>query len=146
MQTSAKGRELIERFEGLRLQSYQDQRGIWTVGFGHTGPDVYENVAITQEDADNFLAIDLHHAEQTVYTNVYVPINQNQFDALVSLIYNIGAGAFKGSTVLKKLVAGDIDGAGEAFLMWDKTGSKVNQGLLNRRTAERELFLTPEAA
>ena len=61
MQTSAAGRKLIETFEGLRLTSYQDQRGIWTIGYGHTG-DVYANEIITQEEADNLLAIDLHHA------------------------------------------------------------------------------------
>ena len=142
MQTSAAGRKLIEVFEGLRLTSYQDQRGIWTVGYGHTG-DVYANEIITQEDADSLLAIDLHQAEMAIYNDVIDPLNQNQFDALVSLIYNIGAGNFKTSTVLRELNAGDYASAADAFLLWCKTNGVTNPGLLNRRKAEQALFLEP---
>lgn len=142
MQTSANGRKLIENFEGLRLTTYRDQRGIPTIGYGHTGADVFEGQTITQEDADNLLAIDLHHAEQVIYNNVIDPLNQNEFDALVSLIYNIGGGAFKSSTLLKLLNAGDFLGASSQFLVWDKTNGVTNQGLLNRRNMERALFLS----
>ena len=136
----------MESFEGLRLKAYYDQRHIPTIGYGHTGADVFINDTITQEEADNLLAIDLHHAESAIYTYVKVALNQNQFDALVSLIYNIGSGAFSTSTVLRLLNANDIDGAADAFLMWDKTNGAVNQGLLNRRKAERTYFLAPETA
>ena len=141
MTTSAAGRKLIETFEGLRLTAYLDQNNIPTIGYGHTS-GVYLGQTITQEEADEFLAIDLHQAEQVVYHLADVPLNQNQFDALVSLIYNIGGGAFKTSTVLRRLLAGDYEGASAAFLLWDKVSGQTNQGLLNRRTAERILFLT----
>ena len=146
MQTSPNGRKFIESWEGIRLTSYADQKGIPTIGVGHTGPDVYMGETITQEDADNLLAVDLHRAETVIYDNVQVPLSQNSFDALVSLIFNIGGHAFENSTVLKRLDAGDFQGAGDAFLMWDKTNGQVNKGLANRRAAERTLFLTPEAS
>ena len=144
VKTSATGRKLIEQFEGLRLKAYHDQRGILTIGYGHTGPDVFENSEITQEEADQLLAIDLHRAELSVYNDVEAAIGQNQFDALVSLIYNIGGGAFKSSTVLHDLNQGEFQKAADAFLMWCKTNGQTNKGLLNRRQAERTLFLTPE--
>ena len=146
MQTSANGRNLIEGFEGLRLTSYQDQRGIWTVGYGHTGPDVYPGLTISQPEADDLLAVDLHHAETAIYKTVQAHLTQNQFDAVVSLVYNIGGGAFSKSTVLRLLNLDDYEGAAIAFLMWDKTNGEVNLGLQNRRQAEKLLFLTPEAA
>jgi lysozyme len=145
MQTSQNGRKLIESFEGLRLDSYQDQRGVWTVGYGHTN-DVYKGLTITQEQADQYLAMDLHVAESAVDKFVTVPVNQNQFDALVSLAYNIGGGAFGHSTLLSLLNEGEILGAANQFLVWDKTNGVVNQGLLNRRAAERALFMEPANA
>ena len=103
-------------------------------------------MTITPEEADEFLAVDLHHgAEQVIYNTVHVHLDQNQFDALASLIFNIGGGAFAKSTVLKLLNQEDYLGAANAFLMWDKTGGTVNKGLANRRAAERALFLLPEA-
>lgn len=140
MVTSENGRKLIESFEGLRLTAYQDQRGIWTIGYGST-TDVYEGLTITQPEADDRLGIDLHNSEQAIYYYVKVPLTQNQFDALVSLIFNIGGGAFKNSTLLGLLNTGDELGAANQFLVWDKTGKEVNQGLLNRRIKERSLFL-----
>lgn len=146
MQTSANGRKLIENFEGLRLTAYADQRGIPTVGYGHTGPDVFLSTVITQEDADAFLAVDLHHAESAINSSLTVPVNQNEFDALVSLVYNIGGGAFAKSTLLRVLNTADYLHAAEQFLVWDRTNGQVNQGLMNRRIAERTLFLTPVVA
>ena len=147
MVTSANGRTMIETFEGMRLEAYQDQRGIWTIGYGHTDPAVVvEGLTCTQGEADAWLASDLFNAESAVTRFVKAPLNQNQFDALVSLTYNIGAGNFQQSTVLKRLnltQPADYDGAAEAFLMWDKTNGETNAGLLNRRTAEKTLFLTP---
>ena len=86
------------------------------------------------------MAHDLKKFESAVNSAVTVPINQNQFDALVSLTYNIGTGAFKESTLLKKLNAGDCRGASAQFVVWNKGGGKVMQGLVNRRAVERELF------
>jgi lysozyme len=144
MQTSPNGRRLIESFEGLRLESYQDQVGVWTVGYGST-TDVYPHMTITPEEADERLAIDLSHAEQGVFDNVtVVGITQNMFDALVSLTFNIGVGAFKKSTVLRELNDSHIQAAADAFLMWNKAGGQVNKGLANRRAAERALFLEPQ--
>jgi lysozyme len=141
MQTSVNGRKLIEQFEGLRLTAYQDQRGIWTIGYGHTG-DVWPGETITQAQADDFLALDLHSAETAVFKAVKTAVlNQNQFDALVSLAYNIGGGAFSKSTLVSLLNQGAVAGAANQFLVWDKTNGVVNQGLLNRRMAERTLFL-----
>lgn len=119
---------------------------MWTIGFGHAGPDVVGGITITGTEADEFLSVDLHHAELAVYNDVDVVINQNEFDALVSLIYNIGTGAFAKSTVLHELNAEDRIAAADAFLLWCKTSGQVNQGLLNRRKAERALFLTPEVS
>lgn len=145
MKTSDAGRVMIEGFEGLRLNSYQDQRGIWTVGYGST-TDVYANMTITQQDADARLAIDLHHAETAVITGVKVSTTQNMFDALVSLVYNIGGGAFSKSTLLSLLNQGAKLGAAAQFLVWSHTNGVVNQGLIKRRIAERDLFMKPEAA
>ena len=128
MQTSPSGRKLIETFEGLRLLAYLDQVGIPTVGYGHTGPDVHLGMTITPEEADEFLAVDLHHAEQVIYNTVHVHLDQNQFDSLASLIFNIGGGAFAKSTVLKPLNQGRLSRRLQnAFLMWDKHhGGTVN--------------------
>lgn len=144
MQTSPNGRKMIESFEGLRLSAYRDSVGIPTIGYGHTA-DVHDGDVITQEQADDFLAVDLHQAETALYKALWgVALTQNQFDALVSLTYNIGGGAFKKSTIVKKILERDMEGAADHFLDWNKAGGKVVQGLANRRAAERALFLTPE--
>jgi lysozyme len=145
MQTSEAGRNLIKQFEGVRLTAYRDSVGILTIGVGHTA-NVFENETITPQEADEFLAIDLHNAEQAIHNNVKVPLNQNQFDALSSLIFNIGGGAFAKSTLLRLLNQGDYLGAASQFLVWNKTGGVESKGLTNRRYAERDLFMTPEAA
>ena len=145
MTTSPAGRVLIEGFEGCRLTAYQDQRGIWTCGYGHTA-GVTSSTICTQEEADAWLQLDLHTAESAVNRLVKVPLNQNQFDALVSLTYNIGQGNFAESTVLRLVNGGSIQGAAEAILMWDKVGGETNTGLFNRRMMEKSLFLTPVSA
>jgi lysozyme len=144
MQTSEAGRTLIKQFEGVRLTSYRDVVGILTIGVGHTA-NVFENETITPQEADEFLAIDLHNAERAILNNVKVPLNQNQFDALSSFIFNIGGGAFSKSTLLKLLNQGDYLGAASQFLAWDMAGGQEQKGLKNRRYAERDLFMTPEA-
>lgn len=145
MQTSPNGRKLIESHEGLRLTAYKDSVGIPTIGYGHTS-NVSLSDVITPEEADEFLAIDLHHAETAVYNAVKVPVTQNQFDAMVSLAFNIGGGAFSKSTLVRVLNQNDPLHAAAHFLDWNRAGGKVLDGLTNRRESEMKLFLTPETA
>lgn len=139
MKTSKTGLNLIKQFEGCRLTAYRCPAGVWTIGYGHTG-GVKEGQKITQVQADAYLATDLGRYEKSVNEYVKVTINQNQFDALVSFTYNCGPGALKGSTLLRKLNAGDYTGAAAEFPRWNKAGGKVLNGLIRRRAAEKALF------
>ncbi len=145
MITSAFGIDLICSFEGKRLVAYDDGVGVWTIGFGTTiypnGIKVKKGDTCTEAQAKQYMQNDLKRFERAVNDAVTVPLNQNQFDALVSLTYNIGAGAFNNSTLLKKLNAGDYKGAANQFDVWNKAGGRVMQGLVNRRAKEKELFL-----
>lgn len=144
MKTSAKGINLICGFEGLELKAYDDGVGVWTIGYGTTsinGVKVKKGDTCTTEQAKAYLAQDLKKFESAVNTAVKVPLNQNQFDALVSLTYNIGSGAFKDSTLLKKLNAKDYKGAAAQFPRWNRGGGRVLNGLVKRRKIEMELFL-----
>lgn len=142
---SDNGMKLLEQFEGLRLEAYLDSANIATIGWGSikypNGNKVKLGDKITKAQAKEYKLHDLKEFESTVNTSVKVPLTQNQYDALVSLSYNIGSGAFKNSTLLKKLNSGDYKGAAEQFLVWNKVNSKKVQGLVNRREAERNLFL-----
>lgn len=142
---SNNGMSLLEQFEGLRLEAYLDSASIYTIGYGTIkypdGSKVKKGDKITKAQAKEHKLHDLKDFESTVNTSVTVPLTQNQYDALVSLSYNIGSGAFKNSTLLKKLNSGDYKGAAEQFLAWNKAGGKKVQGLVNRREAERNLFL-----
>ncbi|BEM76148.1 lysozyme [Serratia marcescens] len=133
------GLNLIKHFEGLRLRAYQCSAHVWTIGYGHTA-DVGENDVITEEEALYFLHQDLAESERAVNQYVHVPLTQNQFDALVSFVFNLGAGNFLTSTLLKKLNSGD-DGAAQEFGRWIHAGGKALPGLVRRREAERALFL-----
>ena len=141
---STAGINLICSFEGLRLNAYDDGVGVWTIGFGTTiypnGIKVKKGDTCTEAQAKAYMAHDLKKFESAVNSAVTMSINQNQFDALVSLAYNIGTNAFKNSTLVKKLNAGDIRGAAAQFDVWNKGGGKVMQGLVNRRAVERKLF------
>lgn len=141
METSNKGIELIQKFEGLRLIAYKCPAGVWTIGYGHT-EGVQPNMKIDKAQATQFLKEDLKSSEKYVNQYVKVAINQNQFDALVSFTFNCGCGALKSSTLLKKLNNGDYAGAANEFLRWNKANGKVLNGLVKRRKAEKELFLT----
>ena len=138
--TSDKGIRAIEGYEGVRLSAYLDSVNVPTIGVGHT-LGVKMGDVITKEQAEEFLRADLEDAEYAVNKYVLMPLNQNQFDALVSFVFNLGAGAFKGSTLLKRLNAGLYKEAADEFLKWNKAGGKVLQGLVNRRVAERAMFL-----
>src|SRR6478752_6458747 len=146
--TSGKGREAIMKREGKRLTAYKDSVGILTIGCGHTSdagaPTVHMGLKISDKECDAILAQDLHAVEKHVKDPVKVHLSQNQFDALVSLVFNIGGGAFKGSTLLKKLNAGDYAGAADQFLVWNRAGGKVLKGLTTRRESERKQFITKD--
>ena len=140
------GIDLIKSFEGCKLTSYLCPAGVWTIGWGHTGPEVVEGLVWTQEQADNALLDDLESAEHSVNSYVTSAINDNQFSALVSFVFNLGAGSLHQSTLLKKLNACDFDGAANEFLKWDFVDGQPNSGIARRRYAERSLFVEPEEA
>ena len=145
MAVSLFGVDLICDFEGKRLVAYDDGVGVWTIGFGTTiypnGIKVKKGDTCTEAQAKSYMAHVLKKFEQAVNGAVNIPLNQNQFDALVSLAYNIGTGAFNKSTLVKKLNAGDIRGAADQFDVWVNAGGKRMQGLVNRRAKEKEVFL-----
>ena len=145
MAVSLFGVDLICDFEGKRLVAYDDGVGVWTIGFGTTiypnGIRVKKGDTCTLDQAKSYMTHDLKKFEQAVNGTVNIALNQNQFDALVSLAYNIGTGAFNKSTLVKKLNAGDIRGAADQFDVWVNAGGKRMQGLVNRRSKEKLLFL-----
>ena len=145
MSVSNLGVDLICGFEGKRLVAYDDGVGVWTIGFGTTiypnGIKVKKGDTCTEAQAKEYMAHDLKKFELAVNGAVNIPLNQNQFDALVSLAYNIGTGAFNKSTLVKKLNAGDIRGAADQFDVWVNAGGKRMQGLVNRRAREKALYL-----
>jgi GH24 family phage-related lysozyme (muramidase) len=139
---TARGVAVVENFEGLELSAYRDSVGVATIGYGHTN-GVRMGQTITREQADAFLRSDLTWAEHAVCSDVTAPLNDNQFDALVSFTFNCGAGALAGSTLLRKLNAGDYPGAADAFLSWVNGDHGPLPGLVARRNEERGLFLRP---
>jgi lysozyme len=141
MQVSEKGLDLIRSSEGLRLTAYLCPAGKLTIGYGHTGPDVKAGMTITKDQANQLLIQDTKKFADAVNEMVTVPITQNMFDALVSFTYNLGPQNLRDSTLLKKLNAGDKQGAADEFLKWNKSNGKVLDGLTARRESERELFL-----
>lgn len=144
MQYSKNGLCLTEQFEGCKLQAYQDMRGIWTIGYGHTGNDVHEGLVWTKDQAEMALLLDVAWAERVVNHLVTVTLTQPEFDALVDFVFNAGSGNFINSTLLTKLNAGDYNGAATEFDKWDHANGKVVAGLLRRREAETSLFNTKE--
>lgn len=143
MQLGAAGLALIKEFEGCKLEAYQDQHGIWTIGWGHTGPEVVPGLVWTQEQADAQLVADTQTAVTGVMRYLDVTVNQNQFDALVSFAYNVGVADFAGSTLLRLLNGGYPNMAAAQFPMWDHIAGQVNAGLLRRCDAEQALFERP---
>lgn len=138
-QISDEGLALLKQFEGLRLTAYQDVGGVWTIGYGHTA-GVNEGDTCTEAQAEQWLREDLGGAERTIETIVSVPLNDNQFSALVSLTYNIGNSAFKKSSLLKKLNAGGYNAVPGELMRWTKVNGKTVHGLVNRRAAEAGLW------
>jgi len=139
MNISSNGIKLIKAFEGFRAEAYLCPAGILTVGYGHT-QSVSPGQVITENEACSLLQKDLKEIELTVTRNVRVSLNQSQFDALVSFVFNVGAGNFSRSTLLKQLNTGDYAGAAGQFLRWNKASGNVLPGLARRRLAEKNMF------
>jgi lysozyme len=127
--------KLIKR-EGIRYKAYKDTKGIWTIGVGHTGPEVKEGLVWSWGQVMDTLKRDILHAEDAVNRYVGVPLEQHQFDALVSFVFNVGASAFNNSTLLKLLNEKLYDLAGLAFMMWNKPPE-----IISRRKSEQLQFL-----
>lgn len=137
---SGQGLDLTKQFEGLVLTSYQDQGGVWTIGYGHTGPSVHGGMKITEDQAEQLLESDLAGAVAAVNRAVKVDISQSQFDALVDFVFNLGAASLLTSTLLRDVNAGNFSDAAPEFLKWDHCKGVVVNGLLRRRQAEMKLF------
>lgn len=141
--TSLNGRNLIREFEGEKLTSYRCSAGVLTIGVGSTGPHVKPGMTITKAESDALFKKDLVRFEKAVNEAVKVPLTQNAFDSLVAFSFNVGISAFRSSTLLKKLNAGDYEGAADQFGRWTRAGGKVLAGLVRRRAAEAALFRKP---
>jgi len=136
---------LTEQFEGWSAVPYQDPAGVWTIGYGSTrdlsgNPVTASTPALTTEQGQQLLIRDMTAAAQAVEQGVHVPLTDGQRAALVDFVYNLGAGNFNSSTLLKDINAGDMAGAAAQFDLWDHAGGKVLAGLLRRREAETALF------
>jgi lysozyme len=143
MKLSQAGRDLIAEFEGLRLEAYPDPGTggePWTIGVGSTSPKVKPGDTITTEEAWSRFEADIAPCEDAVNRHVTKPLSQNQFDALVSFVFNLGAPNFIGSTLLRRINAGMAIEAGPQFDRWIYANGKVLPGLVRRRKAERALF------
>ena len=142
MKISEEGLKHITHWEGLRLEKYKDSAGLWTIGVGHLIKEGEEFPdKITPGQAMLILDEDLDIAEDTVNKYVKVDINQNQFDALVSLVFNIGGGSFRRSTLLKKINSYEWLEVPAQFIKWRKAGGKVIKGLIRRRLSEASMFM-----
>jgi lysozyme len=141
MQLGPQGETLIKSFEALRLAAYLDPRGIPTIGWGHTGPEVQMGLTCDPNSAEVWFRTDTGAACRAINATVDVAIAQNQFDALVSFTFNVGVGSEAHSTLLQLLNSGNAAGAADQFLVWNKVNGVENDGLSRRRAAERALFL-----
>ena len=139
MQTSQEGIALIKKFEGCELEAYKCAAGVWTIGYGST-KGVKEGDTITQEDADKLLTEEMSEYEGYINDMVNTDLKQNEFDALVSWVYNLGPSNLSSSTLLQKLNNKDWDDVPNQIKRWNKAGGEVKQGLVRRREAEALLF------
>ena len=141
MITGSEGLSLIKRFEGLYLESYLCPAKVWTIGYGHT-KGVVKGQKITEEEAEDFLKKDLAAAEKTV-NSLNVQLTQNQFDALVSFVFNLGSGNFLSSTLCKKVKKNPNDPTIRTeFGRWVNSKGKKLPGLVKRRQEESELYFS----
>lgn len=138
------GRALLRACEGLRLIAYKCPAGFWTIGYGHT-LTARPGLSITEAEADRLLAGDLARYESALHDLVRVPLTDNQFSALACFAFNIGIGAFSGSTLRRNLNRGWYDQVPAQLKRWNKANSKILPGLTRRRALEAQLWLTPDA-
>src|SRR6266478_1779783 len=143
MQLGAKGTALIRSFEKCELVAYKDQGGVWTIGWGHVGPEAFEGAACTVEQAGEWFVHDTQKAVNGVIASTDVPLSQNQFDALAAFTYNVGVSAEGHSTLCKLVNARNWAACPAEFMKWVYVKGVRSAGLENRRAAERDLFLTP---
>lgn len=134
------GKDIIKKWEGLRLKAYLCPAGVPTIGYGHTY-NVKMGQTISVAQAELFLDHDYQDAEEQVLSLVKVPLTENQLGALTSFVFNLGAGNLRISTLLRKLNQGDYTSAAEEFNKWVFAGGKKLNGLVKRRAEERELFI-----
>jgi lysozyme len=139
MKISDEGLALIKHFEGCRLEAYLCPAGVWTIGYGHTR-SVRDSDVIDQEAAEAFLIEDLEEFEGYVNSMTEVALKQNEFDALVAWVFNLGPGNFKESTLLNRINYGPISDVPSQIKRWNKAGGKVLEGLVKRRAAEAALW------
>lgn len=137
----SKAVEIICEFEGFSSVAYKCPAGVWTIGYGQTH-GVREGMTISEPEARKYVEEQCEKIAKSILGLLKVQVNENQLSALISFYYNIGCGAFMRSTLLRKLNAGDIQGAANEFLKWNKANGKVLAGLTRRREAERQLFLS----
>lgn len=142
MNTSQKGIDLIKQYEGFKSSAYRDVVGVWTIGYGFTA-GVKEGDKITRAQAESRLQAELTKYEDAVEKACTAPLNQHQFDALVSFAWNVGVSGMAKSSVVKAHNRGDNNAAARAFGLWNKAGGKVWPGLTRRRAAEAALYLEP---
>lgn len=140
MRTSPAGVLAIEQFEGCVLHTYRCPAGVCTIGCGHTGPEVVPGLTWTRAQAQDALQKDLARFERAVDEAVTQPLTQGQFDAMVSLAFNIGADAFARSSLVKAFNAGNVKGAGQQFVVWHKVAGAPSAALLQRRASELWTF------
>ena len=139
MQISQEGIALIKKFEGCELEAYKCAAGVWTIGYGSTR-GVEEGNIITQEEADNLLLEEMHEYEGYINDMVTVDLKQNEFDSLVSWVFNLGPSNLSSSTLLSRLNNKVWDDVPNQIKRWNKAGGQVRQGLVRRREAEALLF------
>lgn len=142
MKLSPLGLAILAFAEDFRATAYRDSGGVWTYGYGHTGPEVHEGAIVAPDQALTDLAADIHWAEAAVERRVTLALNQRQFDALVMFVYNIGETRFAESALVHYLNASDAKDAAIQFMVWDKIRGVENVGLERRRAIEKALFLS----
>ncbi len=150
VRTNAAGLALIKAHEGLRLKAYRDPVGVWTIGYGHTSaagpPKVTPGMTISRDEAEAILRRDLGKFEIAVTGAVKAPLNDNQFAALVSFCFNVGEGALRSSSVLRRVNERNFAGVPGRLALWCKANGKVLPGLVRRRKDEGHLFMAPVAS
>jgi len=143
---SERGEALIKSFETLQLKAYKHfSSEPWTCGWGHTGPDVGPTTTCDETKAEQWFQGDVVTAEHACDMTLPMQVTQNQFDAMVSFTFNVGVSTESHSTLLRLVIGGQMELAADEFLKWCHVAGQIVPGLLRRRQAERELFLTPDS-